>query len=93
MDHAYSFWKAKGALEAYRVRGHCLEPDICPGDNVVVDRGYAAGSGDFVLCPNGRIGRLQQVEGQPYLVTNEGSERLSDLSGLAPIVEVAKRFK
>ena len=40
---------APETLCAYRVSGLCLEPDICPGDTVVVDTALSPANGDLVV--------------------------------------------
>jgi len=67
---------APETLRAYRISGLCLEPEIRPGDTVVVDTGLSPASGDLVVVIwEGRASIKRYTEdahGGRWLEDNEG---------------------
>jgi len=67
---------APETLRAYRISGLCLEPEIRPGDTVIVDTALAPASGDLVVVlVEGRasIKRYREdAHGGRWLEDNEG---------------------
>jgi len=93
IDYVY-LERNKGAgknIEAYPVRGQCLEPAIHDGDIIIIDRDRDIEAGDIIAClmPDGlRIGRLRRVAEELWLETNEGSVKFEGYQVAAPVIQL-----
>ena len=87
---------ARHNIEAYLVRGRCMEPKISDGDIVVVDRDVAPEEGDITLClVNSElvIGKLQVGDREAWVENSVGRHNLKDCKASAVVIEVVKRLR
>lgn len=96
----YTYWSkpriAGRNIEAYIVRGRCLEPDIKDGDIVIVDRDLVGEPGDLVLCLIENeivVGRLRVKNAQLFVENNEELVKADEAQNLAVIIESTRRHK
>jgi len=83
-------------IEAYIVRGKCLEPEIRDQDIIVVDREAAMDNGDIVaglIDGEMHLGKLRKVADELYLENNHGRFKFEDCQVAAPVIEVIRRLK
>jgi len=83
-------------IEAYIVRGNCLEPKISDGDVIVVDRQGAIDNGDIVAClldNEFHVLRVRKVAGDTWLENNYKKYKFEDCQDAAPVIECIRRLK
>lgn len=86
---------ARKKLEAYRLIGHCLEPNIHDGDIVIVDRDRPPQQNNILLCLVGDrliIGRLEYTTGVAWLRNNDESVQLDDCRSSAVVIMVTRQL-
>jgi len=85
----------KGAnLEAYRVYGHCLDPEVKNGDIVIIDRSIEAAAGNIILCvvdDDLIIGRLNEESGEYFMKNTNFRINLKDCRAVAVVIEINRR--
>ncbi|AQU02565.1 hypothetical protein B1773_00430 [Dehalococcoides mccartyi] len=82
-------------IEAYKVRGNCMEPIISEKDIVLIDRDRAPKKGDIVLCVvDGEVivGKLIEQDGRLYLKNGHGLHSLEECQASAVVIEVNKKL-
>ncbi|BAS31201.1 helix-turn-helix domain-containing protein [Dehalococcoides mccartyi] len=82
-------------IEAYKVRGNCMEPVISEGDILLIDRDRTPQKGNILLCVvDGEVivGKLIEQNGELYLKNGHGIHSLSDCQASAVVVEVNKKL-
>jgi len=87
---------AESHVEAYKVKGTCLEPDIKDGDTIVVDRERATDIGDIIACNVDSelyIARLKKYADELWLETNESKRKLQECGASAVVIGVVRRLK
>lgn len=96
----YTYWAkprmAGRNIQAYIVRGRCLEPDIKDGDIVIVDQDLVGEPGDLVLClikDEIVVGRLVVKKAQLFVQNNEELIKVEEAQNLAVIIESTRRHK
>lgn len=83
-------------IEAYIVRGKCLEPIIQDQDIIVVDREGQIDTGGIVAClfqDTLHLGCLRKIADDLYLENNEGRIKFQECQVAAPVIEVIRRLK
>ena len=83
-------------VEAYIVRGHCLEPKINDGDVIVVDRDGVVDNGDIVAClleGEFHVLRVRNIAGEVWLENNYKKFKAEDCQHIAPVIECIRRLK
>jgi len=83
-------------IEAYMVRGDCLEPRISDGDVIIVDRDSEINNGDIVACildKEFHVLRVRRVAGELWLENNIQKYRFEDCQEVAPVIEFHRRLK
>jgi len=85
-------------IEEYEVAGNWLEPDICEGDLVRVDRSQAAADGDVVFMPwreRQCIVQRYRVDpgGQHYLQDRYGNRRIPADASFIVVTERQRKLK
>lgn len=86
-------------LEAYRVKGNCLNPDIEDGDDIIVNKRLSPGIGDIVIAyhPDGKshLARycIDQVPGKPYLLNGDGKWPISPGDIFKVVIAVSRKLK
>lgn len=95
----YVYWaRTRGAsknVEAYRVYGRCMEPQISPGDVVIVDRDLLCEPGKIILClvnDELAIGRLVEMGNEIWLTNKDEYVQLNECKVSAVVIEVIKRL-
>jgi transcriptional regulator with XRE-family HTH domain len=97
LDHVFVSRAKAGnrKLEAYPVKGKCLEPKVAEGDLVVIDRDAEINQGDMVICLfNGLMhcGYLRRYDGELYIENGEGRVKLEEVQVAAKIVARTTEF-
>jgi Predicted transcriptional regulators len=90
--------KATGKnIEAYLIKGQCMEPDIRDGDIAIVDRDTVPEKGNIILCLINNeivIGRyLMDKEGKPYIQNGHGKHDLKECQATAVVTEISRKMR
>ena len=83
-------------IEAYIVRGNCLEPKINDGDVIIVDREAAIDNNDIVAClldGEFHVLRVCKVADELWLENNYKKYKFDECQSAAPVIECVRRLK
>ncbi|AQX74041.1 LexA family transcriptional regulator [Dehalococcoides mccartyi] len=84
-------------IEAYLIKGQCMEPDIQDGDIAIVDRDIAPEKGNIILCLINSeivIGRyLLDKEGKPYIQNGHGKHELKECQATAVVTGISRNMR
>lgn len=96
-DYVYIPRRKSGKhIEAYIVRGNCLEPKIGDGDVIVIDRDAAIDNGDIIAClldNEFHVLRVRKVAGDTWLENNYKKYKFEECQDAAPVIECIRRLK
>ncbi|MBA2084508.1 Transcriptional regulator, Cro/CI family [Dehalococcoides mccartyi] len=84
-------------IEAYLIKGQCMEPDIQDGDIAIVDRDIAPEKGNIILCLINSeivIGRyLLDKEGKPYIQNGHGKHAIKECQATAVVTGISRNMR
>lgn len=95
-DYVYPLSDITSNMEAYRVRGNSLEPEIKDKDIVVLDREAKVDNGDIIaVFIDGNIGvaKVKKVADEIWLENNKGKLSTEDCQILGVVIEIIRKRK
>jgi transcriptional regulator with XRE-family HTH domain len=83
-------------IEAIKVRGTCLEPDIQENDIIIVDKTADVNVGDtvaYVYQDELHLGKLRRMDGELYIENAHGRIKLDDCPQVARVIQIERKLK
>jgi transcriptional regulator with XRE-family HTH domain len=95
-DYVYPISEISPSMEAYRIRGDCLEPHVKDRDIVVINRQAEVNNGDIAVVLVGgniAVAQVRKVVGELWLENNRGRLPAEECQIIGVVTEVIRKLK